>query len=322
VTHTNSANEDMDGLVVCNKNTAYGKTTISGDTIDTFNNYYEKTSCAAIKKALMSGKHPRPESEINSGRYVISPHGPHKSRQIVSCYMPLGMTFRIFHHTNVPSCEHELGTGAMLINDAIPKEISLVDAQFALNTSTAYSMEEIKAIIAKSASSFTGTHDHEFACVNFETPVYNKDLYPKEGAWTAESTHHFDQNTDTGKVASQLQRGEHTKEKSAEAGVYKIIYEGWDVANNEAARIYRTVIVKDTLPPVISLLNPVTDETLASGSNAALGLNGKSTPIPKYNLMAETASVNGWFIGAVACAVSGVALLATSMKKTATSVPV
>ena len=50
--------------------------------------------------------------------------------------------------------------------------------------------------------------------------------------------------------------------ESAEAGVYKIIYGGSDVAGNDADKIYRTVIVKDTLPPVISLLNPVTNEEL------------------------------------------------------------
>merc|ERR1712072_1683821 len=95
-----------------------------------------------------------------------------------------------------------------------------------------------------------------------------------------------------------------------------------DAINNKNAadKISRTVIVKDTLPPVISLLNPVTGTILASGSNTALGLGDTSTPVPKY--MAETTSVNGWFIGAVACAVSGVALLATSMKKTTTAVPV
>jgi hypothetical protein len=312
VTHTNSANKDMDGLIVCNQNNAYGSTTISGDTVDVFNNYYEKTSCADIKRRLPDAK---------SGRYVISPHGPHRIRQIVSCFMPLGMTFRIFHHTNVPSCEHELGTGAMLINDAIDQgKIALGDAETALDTSTTYSWDEVKAIIGRSSSSST-EHDHEFACVQFGIPTYNKDLY-NQAAWTANSTHAFNQNTDTAYVANQLKRGENTNGKSAEAGVYKIIYDGNDVAGNHAAKIYRTVIVKDTLPPVISLLNPVTNEILASGSNAALGLNGKSTPVPKYNLMAETASVNGWFIGAVACAVSGVALLATSMKKTATSVPV
>merc|ERR1712167_315533 len=91
-------------------------------------------------------------------------------------------------------------------------------------------------------------------------------------------------------IANELRRGAHADGLSAEAGVYKIIYNGQDVAGNQADKIYRTVIVKDTLPPVISLLNPVTNEILASGSNAALGLNGKSTPVPKYNLMAETAS--------------------------------
>ena len=50
------------------------------------------------------------------------------------------------------------------------------------------------------------------------------------------------------------------------------------------------------------------------------GVNGQANPAAK--LMAETSSVNGWIVGAIASAVAGVALLALGSKQTTTSVPV
>lgn len=109
--------------------------------------------------------------------------------------------------------------------------------------------------------------------------------------------------------------------------MYVITFWGNDRVGNQAVNIMRTVIVKDTLPPVISLLHPDSGAVLAQGNKNVVGLDSRTnydavTGAAHHAYMAETTSVNGWFIGAVACAVSGVALLATSMKKTPTSVPV
>jgi hypothetical protein len=76
----------------------------------------------------------------------------------------------------------------------------------------------------------------------------------------------------------------------AEAGKFIIHFHVQDRAGNkECTTAKRTVIVKESLPPVVSL-----------------------------KLMAETASVNGWIIGAMASAVAGVALLSFSSKSTLT----
>jgi hypothetical protein len=129
----------------------------------------------------------------------------------------------------------------------------------------------------------------------------------------------------------------------AETGKYEISYHVNDAAGNtECTTEVRTVIVKDTLPPVITLHlknqlihtsahtagNPAGDDTenphLASSyTGPAAGTVANSFP----SLMAEqaqTSSVNGWVIGAVASAVSGLALLANTLRKTdaAVSVPV
>ena len=61
VTHNNQDSTD-DNDVVCNDSNAYGTTAISGDTVDVFNNYYEKSSCAAIKPACSTARQRWPPS--------------------------------------------------------------------------------------------------------------------------------------------------------------------------------------------------------------------------------------------------------------------
>merc|ERR1711896_27250 len=89
-----------------------------------------------------------------------------------------------------------------------------------------------------------------------------------------------------------------------------------------AKKYTRTVVVIDPLKPVISLT--YNGKKVTSGNHVDTGVNAQANP---FKLMAETAttsSVNGWVVGAAASAVTGLALLGYSMRKTsvATSVPV
>jgi hypothetical protein len=140
---------------------------------------------------------------------------------------------------------------------------------------------------------------------------------------------------------------------------YLITYSVTDHAGNAASKI-RTVIVEDTLPPVISLHFKTkqengdraakayliqqsaggTSHADAEASNPAAnklynpyldtrevahykGARTGGTRTGTHILMAEsTTSVNGWLIAAGVSAVAGMALLASSSQKTVTSVPV
>lgn len=108
--------------------------------------------------------------------------------------------------------------------------------------------------------------------------------------------------------------------QNAEQGKYIINFRVEDKAGNSQQNILsRTVIVKDTLPPVVSLSiqQKLNAETLAAQTLE----HGHNHGHEFY--MAETStSANGFLIGAVASAVAGVALLGVSMRKTSTSVPV
>merc|ERR1712178_232977 len=102
---------------------------------------------------------------------------------------------------------------------------------------------------------------------------------------------------------------------NAEQGKYVIQFHVEDKADNHAAVLYRTVVVKDTLPPVITL--HLKGKLVHTGDHSQVGINLKGK-----EYMAESATTNGWLIGAVASAVAGVALLGLSAKRSATSVPV
>jgi hypothetical protein len=158
--------------------------------------------------------------------------------------------------------------------------------------------------------------------------------------------------------------GDHTSDDRAVGGkggaelTYVITYDAKDYYGNAAASVYRTIFVRDTLPPVITLhpatggsltkkplknrsTNPkythfINPATYKAGSKPTfdakkLGKDIDGSPThAKYdsskfgnpNLMAETSSVNGWLIAAVASAVAGVALLSFSAKSNQVMVPV
>jgi len=125
------------------------------------------------------------------------------------------------------------------------------------------------------------------------------------------------------------------------ASKYLVTYTCTDVYTNTVTEL-RTITVKDTLPPVITLHNADTFVAQAQGygvsihSHAGAEHNGLTNAGPGFstkleenpartsvsaggsntNLMAESSSVNGWLIAAVASAVTGVALLGFSSKRT------
>jgi hypothetical protein len=131
---------------------------------------------------------------------------------------------------------------------------------------------------------------------------------------------------------------------SGKEETYVITYHATDFNGNKADQAKRTIFVKDTLPPVITLHTP-------AGAFKKTGLNEHSNdanykvsgyrnpaaykvgaePVTQHkaigvtssfdtsgfgntHLMAETSSVNGWLVAAVASAVAGVALLSFSAK--------
>ena len=90
----------------------------------------------------------------------------------------------------------------------------------------------------------------------------------------------------------------------------------------------RTVVIQDTLKPVIQI--KYKGNEVAKGGSEDKGTNGEANPAYQGgkdagHFMAEetaTSTVNGWVIGAVASAVTGLALLGFSQRKATTPVSV
>merc|ERR1711865_595186 len=141
------------------------------------------------------------------------------------------------------------------------------------------------------------------------------------------------------KNAQQSRKTYANKITRSEAGKYVIFFHVTDKAMNAECTTYkRTVVVKDTLPPVITL--HLNKKLIHQSAARQTGLGGEKNPAGtkanpfisdwrntkrvKNSFMAESAtSVNGWVIGAIASAVTGVALLGFSASKTTqVSVPV
>jgi hypothetical protein len=290
------------GAVNCTGSDDYGSLTATGNTVNTGEAFYNFDSCDSIRINAETKSAPLPAN----GQYVITPAGGSK-RVLVNCYFGTedsivspALSFLVFFGTDFvvgsSDCKTLLGT------DAERWVVGSSDADYA--TAETALMQSVDFVS--------------------RTPTVQKKL-----AEQTLDTQHSMHNGCVIKVVGSAQDADPTPGK-AEPGVYRIVFTGQDRAENPCDPITRTVIVRDTLPPVISLIKPETNETLYQHpSDGAVGLRGETNyddPTGaahfKFNLMAETSSVNGWFIGAVACAVSGVALLATSMKKAATSVPV
>lgn len=121
----------------------------------------------------------------------------------------------------------------------------------------------------------------------------------------------------------------HSDIAHAEQGKYVIKFHVKDKAgNSECSTLHRTVIVVDTLPPVISL--KFEDQLLHVSGHSQIGIGGQKNPAGTANgnpyidqnigLMKIGEQHIGWTCAAVVSAIVGVALLAK--RSPSKSVPV
>merc|ERR1711959_80993 len=124
------------------------------------------------------------------------------------------------------------------------------------------------------------------------------------------------------------------------AGKYVFKYNIHDCAGNPAETTYRTITVQDTLPPVIQL--KLFNELIQQGSynsytntsnDPATDIGHDSTPGHDFDLQglgeganwmeeSPVSSTNGWIVGAIAAAVTGIALVAYSRFTSAQTIEV
>jgi hypothetical protein len=316
-----TATDDLDGDIT-------SSITTDGDTVNTASAFYSRRSCREIKSAY---------SAAGDGVYQITTYVAATSqftRVTVWCDMTSGVGNTYY----AVVC----GTRVEPYSTAVQGDC----ANVGLNM----------AIFDTSSAQYTAAYNHFHEA---GLPAHSM-YFPSAGATTDNylcSTNDAtaaDLSTvnHNGAIADQVTWQQQTNTIShdaisrAEAGLYVIFYHVVDNANNdECATHKRTVVVRDTLPPVITL--HLKKQLIHVSAHDQTGVNGEANPAgsaaaggnpfllntyegataPGNSFMAEqaqTSSVNGWVIGAVASAVSGLALLANTLRKTdaAVSVPV
>jgi len=292
-----------------------------GDTVDTAEAFYYAKSCAEIKKVAA-----KPPRDVKQGGHII-----HASTVKVTdgqYYITTTTTVSGTKKTEavVATCNFATGTTFFPLNAQRAAQNNKV---VHLNPEDKYvarypTCEEYGFVPFKNPTK----GDEQFAKMIF--PEY--DLVVKAGVKTDMRLCTKAASDSFGSNLSDVQM----PRLRAETGKYIIRYFVHDLADNGQCTStfpVRTVVVEDTLPPVLTLtykgkiINKRND--LSNPASHEIGLNkvqpGYGNPhygLPQYGLMAETAANNGWIIAAVASAVAGVALMGYSAKKTTTQVPV
>merc|ERR1719199_17853 len=257
-----------------------------GDTVDTSNAFYSFRSCSDIKTHYKGAK---------TGEYYITSYIAAKrqyTRLLVWCDMQ-----------NSAQTYYAVVCGKRVV----PYGKAQGDCpKYGLKMAIFTSSAQKKSAVAK-------FHDPRL-------PAHSR-YFPHKGATTDYylcSTNAKGRNT--GLNHNQIGANRITR---AEAGKYVIMYHVSDKAGNKECKTpKRTVVVKDTLPPVISLhLKNRVIHVSGSRSKANPASTAKGNPFIKSfrptdgrvanKFMAETSTtkVNAWIVAAVASAITGVALL-------------
>jgi hypothetical protein len=321
------ATDDLDGVISNIGNFAQDKAgcKTDGNTINTSQAFYDRRSCSQIKDNCG-------DLDCSTGEYYISAFNKKDNqynRVLVWCDMDtLNDTSagKSRAKTYYPVTEAE--------TDAVPGDVS--------SENDCHNLGMDMAVFADNAQ---GERLKEAAIDKFCTSRDSCVFFPI-GEVTAQGQYLCSTNDEgTNPGASSGGYAHKKMGHSAEVGTYEITFKCKDRAGNKDCQWKagtpetRTVYVKDTLPPVITL--HLRNKLIARGKGDQTGLNGKSNPAGSAignpniadheskdsQLMAEetTTSANGWVMGAVASAVSGLALLGYSLRRntqTVVSVPV
>lgn len=96
------------------------------------------------------------------------------------------------------------------------------------------------------------------------------------------------------------------------AGTYHVTYTATDLSKNHAQQQVRTVVVEDTLKPVIAL--KFGGSVIHKSGAEDTGLGNEANPAKSYFMAEQGQSFNAWAIGAIAASVAGLALVAYTQR--------
>jgi hypothetical protein len=276
-----------------------------GDTVDVSRSFYSAASCEEIKLA---------NPNAPTGTYYITTGAGHDiasfSRTAVNCNMAgTGSTWQLV----TGSISYAHGTG---VCPAGMTAFTGGKCDFPWVTTADETMYKDR-VCYDNAGATNGIMHSETAAPGSASTIVKDTAYLCVSAGADQSRQVFNSA-----LTSNTHSNHFNTITQAEVGKYIIRYSSEDHASNAMPCCYRTVVVRDTLPPVISL-HRVSDgkilmkgDGVSSATNPAWGVANPNLASGDY-LMAEsaqTSSVNGWIIGAVASGVTGLALVAYATK--------
>jgi len=303
--------------------------TTDGDTVDTANAFYSRRTCRDIKLAAAKAK-----QAVKCGNYYITTFNAARSayqRTQVCCDMPNDATYMFVTATSKPIRTFGADNKVVQAQASKCSEKGMQIYNYYGKTSTkAFKAvtTHIKTTVGARLSAY-GLHltaakqlSDSYVCTTAQEKTTEA-----EAQLLAQSNH----NSKAGAI------------RNAEVGKYVIAFHVQDKAKNkECVTKFRTVVVKDTLAPVITL--HLKNKLIHQSASADKGIGGQANPagvlshtnaagvkvgnpyLKDGKFMAEesaSASTNGWVLGAAASAVTGLALLGFSQRKsTVTTVPV
>jgi len=297
-----------------------------GNTVNHKQAFYSRRSCAEIQKSCEEGNSPSKLTQAcMSGEYYITTvrkiAGVDRfHRQLVHCWMEQSpaVTFKVFQLHDCERVHEELGMPATM---DCHKQDGCALIGMKQNKAVSANLEAYINRV-KPTATFHGDY----------SDTYKTESGKQTGSWYGDTTYVCmeQDRVDTNHMqwVGDSMESKSTKETAitnSEQGKYVIQFHVSDKAgNHECSTGVRTVIVKDTLPPVITL--KLNNAVIHNSKGDQKGLDGQANPAGQSaknpNFMAEAATSNGFIMGAIASAVAGVALLSYGSRSNIVSVPV
>jgi len=303
-----------------------------GNTVNHKQAFYSKRSCAEIQTSCnkegtdygLGGTCKSGEYYITTVRTVAGKQRFH--RQLVHCWMEQkpAVTFKIFQ---LGDCETVLSELGMPASTNCHKQDMCPLIGMKQNRAVSKALANYINVVAPAAHlTFTGAFGHH----GDHSDVYKTQNGQQTGSWYGDSTYVCmeQDRVDTNGHQYYGDNVEGTnggKMTNAEQGKYIIQFHVSDKAGNHECKTQsRTVIVKDTLPPVITL--SLNNKLIHNSAGNQKGMDNQPNPAGlasmNPNFMAEVVTSNSWIVGAIASAVAGVALLSYGSRSSTVSVPV
>jgi hypothetical protein len=368
-----TATDDLDGDITA-------LITVDGDTVNTASAFYSRRSCKDIWDSYhadvhgetgtrVTGKHneddlPNGKDTLSCGNYWITTQDTNHAFERTEVWCDMAGNKGTYYFTQTDEAVYPADSDKVIAKCTAKGMVAFTERTGEKFTNV---FEHVNSTVFHDADpnyygldAVVASQTETSATCTFESDLkYANTTWSQDGTTERRSSYttHQDHDQISGFVQPATNEADDVKHfnNKAETGKYLLQFHVVDNAGNKECQTkVRTVVVRDTLRPVISLHLGKDDQNMKlihTSAAADRGLDGEENPAGMdrdsvtapngmeestygnphlhdngHILMAEesqASSTNGWIVGAAASAVTGLALLGYSQRKsTVTTVPV